>query len=140
MSLRYSESIEALALGQALLVAPPLGETYAGKTAQTVAALLAMLAADARTLADRRVATCERLAALFKEARVHDISLAQDLEALAGAPDGLLADRHERMLAGFTLLHAWADAHDEALARRCRALLADWAEGERLSPPTHPEG
>ncbi|MFN7177099.1 MAG: hypothetical protein ACK4MX_09440 [Thermaurantiacus sp.] len=140
MSLRFSESIETLALGQALLVAPALGETYAGKTAQTVAALLVMLAADARTLPDRRLRTCARLADLFRDAEVHDISLARDLDALIDTPQTPLADRHERMLAGFTLLHAWADAHDAALARRCREVLAEWAEAERLLPPTHPEG
>lgn len=139
MSLRFSETLESLALGQALLVAPALGESYAGRTAQTIAALLVMLAADARTLADRRLHTCERLAALFRTAEVHDVSLARDLAALAETQGADLAERHERMLAGLALLHAWADANDPALARQCRALLAEWAEGERLSPPTLPQ-
>jgi hypothetical protein len=139
VSLRFSESLETLALAEALLVAPALGDGYAGKTAQTVAALLVMLAADARTLAERRLRTCDRLAALFRQAQVHDISLARDLAELAEAGAGDLAERHERMLAGLALLHAWADTHDPDLARSCRAILADWAEGELLAPPALPQ-
>jgi hypothetical protein len=140
VSVRFTEALETLALGQALMVAPALGDSFEGKTLQTAAALLVMLASDARTLADRRAQACAGLAVLFAGARVDDPSLARDLRELATAPDLLLADRHERMLAAFALLHAWADGHDPALAADCRAWLVEWTRGEVLDPPAHPGG
>ena len=141
MSLTFRETLSSLALGQALLVAPSLGESYQGKTAGTIAAMLLMLAADVETIADRRNATRERLAAFLAEAPVDDRALRQDLEfLLRNDPPASVDERYWALLAVFTLVHEWADAHCPALAGRCRNFLAEWAESERLAPPALPGG
>jgi hypothetical protein len=125
MGLTLAESLSALALSQGAIVAPPLGESYAGKSAGTIAALLAMLAADAATRPERTAAMAARLERLLAAAGI-------------GPPPADAPDRWDRLWAAFTGLHAWADDSDPELARTCRLLLRDWTAGERLVPPLPP--
>ncbi len=141
MSLTFRETLASLALGQALLVVPALGDSYQGKTAATIAAILLMLAADVETIADRRTATREKLSAFLATAEVDDIALRQDIALLRSDTTTVsLDDRYWNMLSSFSLVHAWADENDAALAARCRRFLAEWAESERLEPPAIPLG
>lgn len=125
MGLSLSESLAALALSQGVLVAPALGDSYAGKSAGTIAALLAMLATDAATRPARERAMIERLEQLLSAAGRH-------------LPPADAADRFDRLWADFATLHAEADESDPALAHKCRCLLRDWTAGERLVPPILP--
>lgn len=141
MSLTFRETLASLALGQALLVVPQLGESYDGKTAGTIAAMLLMLSADIETIADRRNATRAALAGFLAEAHVEDRALRHDIDYLMHEhPPATVDERYWALLAVFTLVHAWADAHSPDLALRCRRFLADWAESERLAPPALPTG
>jgi len=141
MSLTFRETLASLALGQALMVVPTLGEGYQGKTAATIAAMLLMLAADVETIADRRSQSRDRLAAFLGDAEVGDPSLALDIRMML-RPDTSpsLDERYWNLLALFGLVHEWADDHSPALARACRELLAEWAESERLAAPVIPLG
>lgn len=125
MGLTLAESLAALANAQAALVAPALGDSYAGKSAGTIAALLAMLSADAATHAARAAAVAARIEGLLASAGV-------------ALPAADAPDRLDRLWAAFMNLHAKADESDPALARACRCLLADWTAGERLVPPVPP--
>lgn len=137
MNIPPEDLLRTLALGQALVVSPALGESYAGKTAQTIAAILLLAASDVVTLAERRMAAGARLAALLAAADPDDITLRADLaELLARASAMTLDERLEHLFSGLEALHAWADAHDPALAKACRAFLKDYAAAERLDPPT----
>jgi hypothetical protein len=139
MSLSVAQSLQSLALGQALMVAPALGESYPGKTAATIAALLLVLAQGMEELPGRRVAARQSLLALLGTAKVGDRALAADIRQIL-APDGTdtWVQRDAILMGALTEVHAWADAHDPALARRCRDWLAVWAAGERLAPPALP--
>lgn len=125
MGLTLAESLAALALSQGALVAPALGESYAGKSAATIAALLAMLAADAASRPAREAAIASRLERLLSDAGID-------------CPPPEAPDRLPRLWAAFIDLHAGADVEDPALARACRLLLRDWTAGERLVPPLPP--
>jgi hypothetical protein len=139
MSLSVAQSLERLALAQALLVAPALGESYTGKTAGTIAALLLILADAMVELPSRRLAARQKLLCLLASARVGDPALAADIERLLAEPDeGPWMARDALLMGAFTEMHRWADAHDAALAARCRDWLADWATGEKLAPPRLP--
>ncbi len=140
MSLGLAEMLEVLARSQASEVVPQLGDSYAGRTAATVAALLAMLAEETRTGPARRLEAALGALALLASAEVEDPALAAELrreaEALSAAPGRIaLAEGHARLLAAFARLHAWADMHAPALAARCRACLVAIAEADRLPPP-----
>jgi hypothetical protein len=136
VSLSPRTILQNLALGQALTVAPPLGDSYAGKSAQTIAAILMMLAADFDNHAARRIRYRAALLDLLGTAAPDDVAIAADLRHIVSTIEELpLASRLDRLLQGFILLHEWADDHDPALARRCRAFLADWALSEKLPPP-----
>ncbi|MFQ3667213.1 MAG: hypothetical protein SNJ79_14475 [Sphingomonadaceae bacterium] len=137
MNLPPADLMRNLALGQALLVAPALGESYAAKTAQTIAAVLLLVAQDMETFAARRARFGERLAALLAGAHPADVTLAHDLQLLARS--GTQPDAHfARLLQGLVVLHQWADTHDPELAHACRAFLADWTAAELLAPPGLP--
>lgn len=136
MSLTLKETLASLALGQVLMVVPALKDDYQGKTAATIAAMLLMLSADVETIADRRTATRSRLLAFLSEVAVDDPALRQDVALLlaeAGAQS--LDNQYWQLLSILTLVHAWADDHDMALAARCRRFLAEWSESEKLAPP-----
>lgn len=122
-------------MGQGLEVVPALGESYAGRTAQTIAALLLLLAEEARTAAPRRRAATARLQALLEAAAVADPELAALCRRAAEPALRDAADGEDLVLAAFARLHAHADAQDPALAAACRSALADWAEAGLLAPP-----
>jgi hypothetical protein len=137
MSPSLKDILANLAVAQAVTIAPALGDSYAAKSAGTIAGILMMLADDAVGYSDRRVAAVSALSDLFSTGAIGDRALAEDIRLLlgeAGGPD----DRLDRMLAAFAQVHAWADAHDPALARRCRDFLADWTARDVLSPPALP--
>lgn len=136
MSLRPQQLLQNLAVAQALLVAPQLGEAYAGKTAQTIASLMLMLAADFATFADRHFRARAALVEILTSAEVGDLALAADIRLLTADLESIpLHDRMDRLLQLFTLLHAWADSNDPALAARCRRFLVEMTAAEVLSPP-----
>lgn len=126
MSLTLAQSLRSLALGQAMMVLPALGDSYEGKTAGTIVALLLMLADDAETRTARDIVTRDALRALFESVGGEDLQ--------AAVADGSAT----ALMTAFTALHERADANDPALAARCRAFLLDWAEAERLRPPALP--
>jgi hypothetical protein len=70
MSLDLTQSLGSLAMGQAMLVAPTLGESYTGKTAGSIAFLLFMLANGLEDRLARREAFARRLESLLAAARV----------------------------------------------------------------------
>jgi len=136
VSLTLQETIASLALGQALMVVPALKDDYQGKTAATIAAMLLMLSTDIETIADRRATTRSSLLAFLSEVAVDDVALQKDVKLLlaeAGAQS--LDKQYWQMLSTLGLVHAWADDHDPALAARCRRILAEWSESEKLAPP-----
>lgn len=136
MNLPPADLLRNLALGQALLVVPALGESYAGKTAGTIAAVLLLAATDVLTHAERRACFRDRLARLLADAAPDDITLAADLAALVRHVESLpLDERLDHLLGGLEALHAWADARDPKLARTCLDFLVDFARAERLDPP-----
>lgn len=140
MSLDLAQSLNSLATGQALLVAPTLGESYTGKTAGSIAFLLFLLANGLEARMARRPALSLRLAELLAEVPAQaraDSAVAAALGEAAAAAD---ADpqRFDRLMGALAAVHAWADAHDSALARRCRDYLADWADSEYLDIPAMP--
>lgn len=139
MNLPAAELLRNLALGQALLVAPALGESYAGKTAATIAAILLMAASDVAHAAERRSPLRRRLAELLAGATPDDVTLQRDLAVLLAQVQSLPSDEQlDRLMGGLEALHAWADANDPALARRCLDFLVDFAASERLDPPGLP--
>lgn len=141
MTISLAETLRSLALGQALMVVPALGESYAGKTASTIAALLLMLADDMESLPDRRVAARTEMRALLADTKVTDPALAADLDLLARGHLPATLHAQDAFLLGLVgAVHAWADGHDPALAARCRAFLARRAASERLNPPDFPAG
>jgi hypothetical protein len=139
MSLDLTQSLGSLAMGQAMLVAPTLGESYTGKTAGSIAFLLFMLANGLEDRLARREAFARRieslLAAAPDDARAH-AEVANALAAAAGAAED--GQRFDRLMGALAALHAWADSADAKLAARCRDFLLDWAESERLDIPVLP--
>jgi hypothetical protein len=142
MSLDLTQSLNALAMGQAMLVAPALGEDYTGKTAGSIAFLLFLLANGLESRMAQRPVLAERLESLLAGAPAAagaDPIVARSLaDAAAGPADHGAAQRFDLLLGALAALHAWADSHDAALAARCRAFLLDWATIERLEIPALP--
>ncbi len=139
MSLSVAQSLQSLALAQALMVVPALGDSYEGKTAATIAALLLMLGQAMEELPGRRHESRRALEQLLRGVEVSDPALALDLDhILAGDSDMNWMARDAVLMGALVEVHAWADRHDAALAARCRDWLADWAAGERLDPPRLP--
>jgi hypothetical protein len=140
MSLDLAQSLNSLATGQALLVAPTLGESYTGKTAGSIAFLLFLLGNGLEARLARRPILTARLEALLAEAPLPARTDPAVAEALAtvgtgGADDG---HRFDRLLGALAALHAWADGSDRALAARCLDWLVDWADSEHLDIPVLP--
>jgi hypothetical protein len=142
MSLDLTQSLNALAMGQAMLVAPALGEDYTGKTAGSIAFLLFLLANGLESRMAQRPVLAERLESLLAGAPAAagaDPIVARSLaDAAAGPADHGAAQRFDLRMGALAALHAWADSHDAALAARCRAFLLDWATIERLEIPALP--
>lgn len=138
MTLSLAATLESLALGQAMLVVPAMGESYEGKTAGTIAALLLMLAQDLDALPGRRYAMRAKLEALLQTAEIADETLAAAVAAVLADPAPGWDAQEDRLLGALADVHAWADTHDTALARRCLDWLVEWTDGERLRPPALP--
>jgi hypothetical protein len=143
MSVSLDELLANLAVSQAVVVAPGLGESYSGKSAGTIAGILMMLAQDARGYSERRTAARAAVEAILASAPIDDRALADDIALLLRQPadadtDAETGDPLDRLLIAFTLVHAWADEHDPALARRCRRFLVDWTARDVLAPPALP--
>jgi hypothetical protein len=148
MSLDLTQSLNALAMGQAMLVAPALGEDYTGKTAGSIAFLLFVLANGLDARMAQRPVLAARLEALLADAPAAcgaDPLVAAALADAAAGPANTGAgagaaavQRFDLLMGALAALHAWADSHDAALAARCRAFLLDWATIERLEIPALP--
>lgn len=139
MSLDLTQSLNSLAAGQAMLVAPTLGESYTGKTAGSIAFLLFLLANGLEARLARRPQFAARLEALIAgapPAALADPAVASALSAAADPADD--GQRFDRLMGALAALHAWADAADRDLAARCRGFLADWADSEYLDIPVLP--
>lgn len=140
MSLDLSQSLACLGGGQAMLVAPALGESYTGKTAGSIAFLLFLLANGLEGRLARRPGLTARLEALLAEAPPaarSDSAVAPALAAVAKA-DPADATRFDRLMGALAALHAWADTADHGFAACCRDWLLDWAESEHLEIPVLP--
>jgi hypothetical protein len=142
MSLDLGGALNSLALGNAMLVAPALGESYAGKTAGSIAALLFVLAngLDARLARQPAlVARLEALLAMAPPAALADPSVARALGDVGPASDSPSNQaRFDLLMGALVALHAWADSHDQAIAAQARTFLADWSASERLDIPAFP--
>ncbi len=139
MSLPPADLLRNLALAQALLVVPALGDSYAGKSAGTVAAILLLAASDVVHYAERRSGFRQRLEDLLAAAAPDDVTLRLDLRTLLDQIGTVpLDERLDHLMGGLEALHAWADANDPELARRCLDFLVDFATAERLDPPGLP--
>ncbi len=140
MSLDLSQSLASLGAGQAMLVAPTLGEGYTGKTAGSIAFLLFLLANGLEARLARRPALTAGLEALVAQAppaACADPAMAAALSAMRDTP----ADdpqRFDRLMGALAALHAWADAADPPLAARCLDWLVLWADSEHLEIPALP--
>jgi hypothetical protein len=140
MSLDLTQSLNSLATGQAMLVAPTLGEDYTGKTAGSIAFLLFLLANGLEARLARRPALTSRLETLLAEVPAQALA-DSTVSAALGAADASAAEdpqRFDRLMGALAAVHAWADAHDTALARCCLDFLADWADSEHLEIPAMP--
>lgn len=139
MSLDLSQSLASLGAGQAMLVAPALGDSYTGKTAGSVAFVLLLLAGGLEARLARRPALTCRLEALLAEAPPAARADSTVADALAATgPDADGSERFDRLMGALAALHAWADGADPAVAAHCRDFLVDWADSEALEIPVLP--
>ncbi len=141
MSLDLTQSLNSLAMGQAMLVAPALGESYTGKTAGSIAALLFVLANGLEARLSRQPALTARLQALLAAAPPAaraDPEVSAALAQIDAATKPTDPAQFDRLMGALAALHAWADANDQPLAAAARAFLLDWATSERLDIPAFP--
>ena len=135
MTIPRSAMLRNLAMGQAMMVAPPLGEDYAGKTAGSIAVLLLMLADDQ-----------DQADAAFPVLRAETLALAADVPDSAppaAACRTLAADlaalgqtaAEAQLLTLLGAVRQWAEDHDPALSERAMAVLARWARARALAMP-----
>ena len=136
MSLDPRQILEGLAMGQFAMVAPELGDGYAGKSAGVIAMLMLAVATMQDRMLDKAPALCARLVALLGEAAPMAGPVKGEIEsALVRAPEeGWFAYR-DRLMGALEALHGWADLHDPTLAVRCRDYLADHALAECVELP-----
>jgi hypothetical protein len=139
MSLNQQQILQSLAMSQLMMVAPELGESYAGKSAGTLGLLTLMLAGQQDRLMANGPRLRARLEALLAAARPADAALAAELAAaLADDCGGSWAARQDRLMGALEALHAFADAADPALAAQCRDFLVELAESEQMEVPVLP--
>ena len=139
MSLDLTQSLNSLGTGQAMLVAPSLGESYTGKTAGSIAFLLFLLAGGLEARLARRPAITRRLEGLLADAPAAALADPRVADALATAgTDPQDPHRFDRLMGALAALHAWADTHSPSVAADCRDFLADWADSEHLEIPVLP--
>ncbi|QMW23849.1 hypothetical protein [Sandaracinobacteroides saxicola] len=138
MSLTGAQVLQSLALGQTLMVLPALGDTYEGRTAATIAALMMVLVNEAAASLERRRHGSEALAAMFRRHAdaVDDPALATDLRlgTRPGDPHEYLGARFERMMKLLTVFHDWADRAHPAAAAECRAFLSAFHNADVIDP------
>lgn len=125
MSLSLGQALGSFAAAQAMMVAPALGESYAGKSAGALALLLMMLADGQDVRAGRAMALAERAEALLAGAGVPCAATAEE------GPEARMA----RLLGLLGALLEEAEATDARQARQIRAWLVAWAENEQLRLP-----
>ena len=139
MSLNQQQILQSLAMSQLMMVAPELGESYAGKSAGTLGLLTLMLAGQQDRLMANGPRIRARLEALLAAARPSDTALATEVTAaLADDCSGSWAARQDRLMGALEALHAFADATDPALAAQCRDFLVELAESEQMEVPVLP--
>ena len=125
MSLSNAEALGCFAMAQGLMVAPALGESYAGKSAATLAGLMLMLADGDDLRLARRLKLRAELEGLLPEA------------GASTADEGWQAGMDRLMgVAGAVLEQAETD--DPACAARLMEWLLRWTENERLGIPAPP--
>ncbi len=139
MSLNQQQILHSLAMGQLMMVAPELGESYAGKSAAMVGLMTLMLAGHEDRLMANGLRIRARLEALLASARPADSTLESEVAAaLADDCAGSWSARHDRLLGALESLHAHADAADPALAAKCRDFLVELTESEQMEVPVLP--
>ncbi len=136
MSLNLPEILQSLAMSQLTMVAPALGESYAGKTAGTIAVLALVTSTLQQQLMNRAPALRQQLEALLAGAAITDPALRDGVRrALADDCAGDWFARGDVLMQALADVHAWADDHDAALARQCRGFLLDHASAEMVTMP-----
>jgi hypothetical protein len=140
LSLDLSQSLASLATGQAMLVAPTLGEGYTGKTAGSIAFLLFLLANGLEARLARRPAIAARIESLLAQAPPAARADPAVAGALAAAAGSCAEDpqRFDRLMGALAALHAWADSADSRCAAHCLDILVDWADSECPDLPVLP--
>lgn len=139
MSINLPEILQALATSQLAMVAPAMGETYVGKTANTIGILTLVTASLQDKLLQQGPALRTRLEQLLSDARLTDQALRSAINtALQDDAGGSWFARQDVLLRALQDLHAWADAHDSQLAQECRDFLVDHAQLEMIIMPDIP--
>lgn len=139
MSLNPQQILQSLAMSQLMMVAPELGESYAGKSAGTLGLLALMLAGQQDRMMEDGPRLRARLEALLSSAATDDPELQRELTAaLSDGCGGSWSARQDRLMGALEALHAFADSRDPALAAQCRDFLFELAESERMEVPALP--
>lgn len=139
MSLNSQQILQSLAMGQLMMVAPELGESYAGKSASMLGLMALMLAGHQDRMLYNAPHMRARLEALLEGAATGDSALQAELAAaLADDGGGSWNARQDRLMGALEALHAHADAHNPSLAAQCRDFLAEFAALERMEVPVLP--
>ncbi|PZU50711.1 MAG: hypothetical protein DI568_02880 [Sphingomonas sp.] len=125
MSLSNAEVLGCFAMAQGLMVVPALGESYAGKSAATLAGLMLMLADGDDLRLARRLKLRAELEGLLPEAEASTAG-----EGWQAGMDRLMG------VAGAVLERTETD--DPARAARLMEWLLRWTENERLGIPAPP--
>ena len=142
MSMNQQQILHSLAMGQLTMVAPALGDSYAGKSVGTLGLLTLMLAGQQDRMMQFAMPMRVKLEALLASAAAGDPALQAEVRAaLSDACGGSWTARQDRLLGALEAVHAHADsgaAQDPQLAARCRAYLVEWAEAEQMDVPELP--
>ena len=139
MSLSQQQILHSLAMGQLMMVTPELGDSYAGKSANTLGLLALMLAGQQDRMLQNAPRLRARLEALLSGAETGDPVLQAELAAaLADDCGGSWVARQDRLMGALEALHEFADSRDSALASQCRAFLVELAEAEQMDVPVLP--
>lgn len=139
MSLNQQQILSSLAMGQLMMVAPELGESYAGKSASTLGLLALMLAGHQDRMLQAAPGIRAELETLLASADTEDAALQAELAAALSDPcGGSWTARHNRLMGALEALHAFADSHDPWLAASCLDFLVALAEAEQMEVPQLP--
>lgn len=139
MSLSQQQILSSLAMGQMMMVVPELGDSYAGKSANTLGLLALMLAGQQDRMMQAAPRIRARLEALLASTTTGDAALQAEIAAaLADDCGGSWTARHDRLMRALESLHGFADSSDPALAARCRSFLVELAEAEQMEIPELP--